>query len=118
MTDNVSIAFGAVIENAVSGSGSDVLVGNSTSNVLTGGQGTDTYVFSAGGWDADTIIDVNLGGRIIFAGVSNAASLLGEFTASNSGIRLPVGLCGIRDLAQWDVIDGRLVVRLYRGIAV
>ncbi len=82
MTDNVSIAFGAVIENAVGGSGSDVLVGNSTNNVLTGGQGTDTYVFSAGGWGADTIIDVNLGGRIVFAGVSNAASLLGEFTVS------------------------------------
>jgi Ca2+-binding RTX toxin-like protein len=90
MTDNVSIAFGAVIENAVGGSGSDVLVGNSTHNALSGGQAMDTYVFSAGGWGADIIIDVNLGGRIVFAGVSNAASLLGQFTASvlESGYRL------------------------------
>jgi hypothetical protein len=46
MTDNVSIAFGAVIENAVGGSGSDVLVGNSTSNVLTGGQGNSNNTWS------------------------------------------------------------------------
>ena len=90
MTDNVSIAFGAVIENAVGGSGSDVIVGNATHNVLSGGQGTDAYVFSAGGWGADIIVDVNLGGRIVFAGVSDAASLLGQFTASvlESGYRL------------------------------
>jgi Ca2+-binding RTX toxin-like protein len=108
MTDNVSIAFGAVIENAVGGSGSDVLVGNSTNNVLTGGQATDTYVFSAGGWGSDIIIDVNLGGRIIFAGVSNAQTLLGQFTASilQSGYRLAnagseILLSGVSSTVGW-----------------
>ncbi len=39
---NVSIAYGAVIENATGGSGDDALVGNAVSNVLTGGAGNDT----------------------------------------------------------------------------
>jgi len=55
MVGNVSIAMGAVIENAVGGSGFDTLVGNSGNNVLTGrggddniwgGNGVDTAVFS------------------------------------------------------------------------
>src|SRR5262245_17795529 len=45
MTDNVAIAFGVVVENAVGGSGADKIEGNSASNILTGGQGYDTYAF-------------------------------------------------------------------------
>ena len=52
---NVSIALGAVIENAIGGSGSDTFRGNSANNrftpntgadVVDGGLGTDTVVFS------------------------------------------------------------------------
>lgn len=52
---NVSIALGAVIENAIGGSGADAIFGNSGDNLLTGragndridgGLGTDTVVFS------------------------------------------------------------------------
>ena len=52
---NVSIAIGAVIENAIGGSGSDAFRGNSANNrftpntgadVVDGGLGTDTVVFS------------------------------------------------------------------------
>src|SRR5690606_32468696 len=42
----LGIAFGAVIENAVGGRGNDTLIGNSSDNVLTGGDGHDTVVFS------------------------------------------------------------------------
>ena len=54
LTGNVSIAIGAVIENAVGGAGNDVLTGNSGDNRLTtnggldrvdGGLGSDTVVF-------------------------------------------------------------------------
>lgn len=54
-TDNLAIAFGAVIENAVGGSGSDTLIGNSVanrlqgnggSNTIDGGAGIDTAVFT------------------------------------------------------------------------
>ncbi len=39
---NLGIARGVVIENAISGSGDDKLVGNSADNELTGGAGEDT----------------------------------------------------------------------------
>ena len=42
LTDNVGIAYGAIIENAVGGSGNDRLIGNAVANVLDGGAGFDT----------------------------------------------------------------------------
>lgn len=38
---NVSIAQGAIIENAIGGSGDDVIVGNDTNNTIEGGKGND-----------------------------------------------------------------------------
>ena len=55
LVGNVSIALGAVIENAIGGNGSDTFRGNSANNrftpnagtdVVDGGLGTDTVVFS------------------------------------------------------------------------
>ncbi len=43
----ITIAKGAVIENAVGGSGNDTLIGNSAANILTGGGGAD--IMSGGG---------------------------------------------------------------------
>ena len=42
MTFNIGIAYSAVIENAVGGSGNDILTGNAIANMLTGGNGNDT----------------------------------------------------------------------------
>ncbi|MDQ0654536.1 M10 family metallopeptidase C-terminal domain-containing protein [Pseudomonas cedrina] len=47
---NVSIAYGATIENAVAGSGNDLLVGNEAANTLKGGEGNDRF-YGAGGAD-------------------------------------------------------------------
>jgi serralysin len=41
LKNNISIAFGAVIENVIAGSGADSIVGNSSDNILTGGKGND-----------------------------------------------------------------------------
>ena len=51
-TSNIAIALGAVIENAVGGSGSDVIFGNGSNNVLSGGAGLDTLY---GGFGNDTL---------------------------------------------------------------
>ncbi|HEX8382209.1 MAG TPA: M10 family metallopeptidase C-terminal domain-containing protein [Sphingomonas sp.] len=40
--DNISIAYGATIENATGGGGDDVLLGNTVGNVLKGNAGNDT----------------------------------------------------------------------------
>ncbi|PCI99299.1 MAG: hypothetical protein COB14_06775, partial [Alphaproteobacteria bacterium] len=57
LTNNIAIAYGAVIENAKTGGGNDIIYGNASNNVLDGGAGDDvliggagddTYVFSLG----------------------------------------------------------------------
>jgi len=50
MVGNVSIAKGVTIENAIGGSGNDLLIGNSASNELKGGAGND-IIYGAGGAD-------------------------------------------------------------------
>lgn len=50
---NVSIALGAVIENAIGGLGADTLFGNSGDNVLTGAAGNDRI---DGGLGSDTVV--------------------------------------------------------------
>ncbi len=48
MTNNLVIAFGAVIENAVGGSGVDTIYGNDVDNYIRGGNGDDTIYGSLG----------------------------------------------------------------------
>ena len=50
--DNIAIAYGTSIENAIGGSGDDYLIGNALDNVLTGGAGGDVLV---GGEGNDTL---------------------------------------------------------------
>lgn len=45
---NVSIAKGAVIENAIGGSGNDIIVGNDVCNMLKGGAGNDVLYGAKG----------------------------------------------------------------------
>lgn len=46
--DNLAIAYGVTIENAVGGAGDDALVGNDADNVFAGGGGNDTIDGGAG----------------------------------------------------------------------
>ncbi|WP_413717565.1 Ig-like domain-containing protein [Silicimonas sp. MF1-12-2] len=68
-SNNVAIAFGTTIENAIGGGHDDVIRGNEVDNwidggagndVLAGGAGFDTYGFSSG-WGQDTIEDYTVG---------------------------------------------------------
>ena len=43
-TDNVGVAFGAVIENAIGGAAADSITGNEANNILNGGGGADTLI--------------------------------------------------------------------------
>jgi serralysin len=58
LSDNISIARGTVIEDGVTGSGNDILIGNEVANRLDGGAGQDEYT---GGADADTFVFQNAG---------------------------------------------------------
>ena len=46
--DNISIAYGAKIENAIGGGGNDTISGNALANVLTGNNGEDAISGAAG----------------------------------------------------------------------
>ena len=50
---NLAIAYGVTIEDAIGGSGDDILIGNGVDNKLVGGAGNDTLT---GGLGADTLI--------------------------------------------------------------
>jgi len=50
-TSNISIAYGATIENAIGGSGIDTINGNGVANVLSGMSGND-FLYGQGGNDA------------------------------------------------------------------
>lgn len=45
LTGNISIAYGARIENAIGGSGADIILANASTNRLTGGGGADVFRF-------------------------------------------------------------------------
>jgi serralysin len=68
LVDNVGIAYGVTIENAVGGSGNDLIIGNAASNRLFGGAGNDVMSggdgvdYFTGGAGNDTFIaDINGG---------------------------------------------------------
>jgi serralysin len=69
LTKNVSIAYGAVIENAVGGSGDDTITGNAFANVLTGGNGNDILMGQTG---KDTLLGGN-GNDVLSTGLANVA---------------------------------------------
>ncbi|MDI2595286.1 serralysin family metalloprotease [Pseudomonas sp. N3-W] len=51
LVGNVSIAHGVTLENAIGGSGNDLLIGNAVANDLQGGAGND-IIYGAGGGDS------------------------------------------------------------------
>ena len=75
---NVAIARGADIENAIGGSGADVINGNSLDNVLDGGAGNDTL---NGGNGDDTLVG-GAGDDVLSGGAGRDIFV---FSASNSG---------------------------------
>jgi Ca2+-binding RTX toxin-like protein len=65
LTDNVGIAYGTIIENAVGGSGADAIIGNSANNVLTGNAGDDVML----GREGTDTLDGGVGNDSLDGGV-------------------------------------------------
>lgn len=61
---NISIARGAVIENAFGGAGNDTIIGNSSSNVLQGNAGNDSLT----GGDGEDLLVGGAGGDVLNGG--------------------------------------------------
>lgn len=67
LTGNISIAFGAIVENAIGGKGNDVITGNDAANRLVGGGGADSL---SGGTGADTL-EGGTGADTLFGGAGS-----------------------------------------------
>lgn len=70
------MAFGANIENAVGGIGSDVLFGNGLANAILGGDGGDTITGGKGddfvqGNQGNDVMNGNIGNDIVYGGKDN-----------------------------------------------
>lgn len=70
---NFSIAYGAVIENAIGGSGDDTITGNAAANVISGGDGKDSIT----GGDGEDTISGGDGGDTLSGG-NDADTISGE----------------------------------------
>lgn len=92
LTGNVAIAIGAVIENAIGGSGADRLVGNASDNRLTGGAGADT-------------IDGGLGNDIaVFSGVRSAYTI--TYSGNTATVSGPDGTDVLIGIESFQFSDG------------
>ena len=84
--NNIAIAYGVVIENAVGGNGNDTITGNSVANFLDGGQGADSI---AGGDGNDTIVG-GIGADTLYGGdgidTYDAAAVGSGIVASMSAV--------------------------------
>lgn len=84
LTKNVSIAYGAVIENAIGGFGSDDIRGNAVANRISGGGGQDRIWGDAG----NDALSGNEGNDTIFGGEGADALFGGEGNDSLYGYSL------------------------------
>lgn len=78
-----TIANGVSIENAIGGSGDDVLIGNEGDNELTGNDGADTFVFTADAGGNDTLTDFEAGVDAV-----DVAELRPSYTLSDLSINV------------------------------
>ncbi|MES2119651.1 MAG: M10 family metallopeptidase [Pseudomonadota bacterium] len=97
--DNVSIAYGVVIENAIGGSARDLLVGNEVANVLKGlggddvlkgNEGNDTLI---GGTGNDTLVGGTGSDLFVFAN-DGSLDTIGDFATGADKIDLS-GVAGV-----------------------
>jgi len=89
MVGNISIAQGVTVENAIGGSGNDLLIGNDVANELRGGAGND-ILYGAGG--ADKLWGGAGSDTFVFAAVSDstpkAADRIMDFVSGQDKIDL------------------------------
>ena len=95
-TDNLAIAYGCVIENAIGGSGNDTLIGNGSNNSLDGGVGDD---YIDGGSGNDTLIGGDGTDMVVMGGIVSQYQF-----SQNSGNTVVTGWEGMDTLTSVEYI--------------
>lgn len=111
---NLSIAYGAQIENAVGGSGNDTITGNALANFIDGGAGADTVLAGAG---ADRV--VLTAGDTFFGDVGSDTGIISGFSRSeakpmgwngrNTVDQVAVGRYAFSSVENLEFLDGTLL---------
>ena len=109
---NLSIAFGATIENAVGGRGADEIYGNEVANVLKGGRGGD-YIWGAAGNDRMT---GNSGADQFAFYIGDGRDKVTDFTAGQDALWIWADLWGGAVKTAAEVVAEFAVVR--NGVVV
>lgn len=113
---NVSIAYGVTIENAIGGSGNDLLVGNEVANELRGGEGDD-WLYGAGG--ADTLWGGKGKDRFAYGRISDSTQaapdrimdfVSGEDRVDVSGVRASLGVAQLSFVDAFSGAIGEAIV--------
>ncbi|WP_341213284.1 M10 family metallopeptidase C-terminal domain-containing protein [uncultured Limimaricola sp.] len=109
---NLAIARGTVIENAITGSGNDTIIGNSANNILIGNGGNDTLIGNdgndtlAGGAGSDSLSGGAGTDRAVFDGKSSEYSIYYDASAANGGaVRIQQGSGAIDTLSSIEKLD-------------
>ncbi|RDE05312.1 M10 family metallopeptidase C-terminal domain-containing protein [Sphingomonas aracearum] len=114
MTDNLSIAYGAIIENAIGGSGDDLLIANGVANRLVGNGGLDTVSYRSA--TAGVVASLTTGGTggaaagDTYSTIENLqGSAFGDTLSGTTGKNVLTGLAGNDTLlgtGGGDTLDG------------
>ncbi|MEB4590893.1 DUF4214 domain-containing protein [Candidatus Thiothrix sp. Deng01] len=120
--DNLAIAYGVTIENALGGAGNDVLIGNAAANALHGGAGNDRLEGGAGndslygdaGYDVAVYADSANNYSLVKNSSGWLVASLGQGVAGNDSL---VGMESIEflDKSFFDSEQARQVYRLYEA---
>jgi serralysin len=97
MEQNIGIAYGAIIENGIGGSGNDRINGNQVNNTLTGGAGNDTFIFVNDG-STDTITDFGNGADRIDLTELHITSAAVSFNTTNNHLSIDTNADGTVDM--------------------
>lgn len=88
MTDNIAIAYGVTIEDAVGGSGNDIIYDNGVTNIISTGDGNNTVWLTTGddtvtGGTGNDTIHAGLGNEILDGGAGTADTIIFNTTQNN-----------------------------------
>jgi hypothetical protein len=97
----LSLAYGVVIENVKLGSGNDYLYDNKYNNIISGGDGNDTFYMGAGGYDQ---VDGGNGIDTVVLQMNKSAVTIGK-TANDTyiiGDKFSIKMVGVEDVQFTD----------------
>jgi serralysin len=129
-----SIAHGAVIENAVGGSGADMLVGNEHANGMAGGDGDDTLLGGAGedslhgdsgkdwidGGDGNDMLSGGAGGDIFVFSVLSGTDTITDFETGDVIYLRDLWIDGAQDLFENHMVEqgDDVVITVFEDVLV